>query len=122
MDRQLESAYYQRVILSTNSTLSTNITKTHPNTFLDTYVLEFLNLPSGYTENDLQNALLENMKDFLLEIGRDFTYMGKEIKIQVGTPPVFATSISINSISIFISENDYVPQYDYLQDQDLVLF
>ena len=84
LDRQLESAYYQRVTLSKNRVLSSNIIKTNTNPFLDTYVLEFLNLPSGYTENDLQNALLENMKDFLLEIGRDFTYMGKEIKIQVG--------------------------------------
>jgi len=84
LDRQLESAYYQRVTLSKNRVLSSNMVKTNTNPFLDTYDLEFLNLPNGYTENDLQNALLENMKNFLLEIGRDFTYMGKEIKIQVG--------------------------------------
>ena len=66
LDRQLESAYFQRVLLSENKTLPVNMPKNNANQFLDTYILEFLDLPHGYTENDLQNALIENMKNFLL--------------------------------------------------------
>ena len=89
LDRQLESAYFQRVLLSENKAIPANMPKDNANQFLDTYILEFLNLPNGYTENDLQNALIENMKNFLLEIGRDFTFIGKEIKVQVGGSDFF---------------------------------
>ena len=84
LDRQLESAYFQRFLLSENKALPVNMPKDNANQFLDTYILEFLNLPNGYTENDLQIALIENMKNFLLEIGKDFTFIGKEFKVQVG--------------------------------------
>ena len=68
LDRQLESAYFQRFLLSENKAVPANMPKDNANQFLDTYILEFLNLPNGYTENDLQTALIENMKNFLLEI------------------------------------------------------
>ena len=40
--------------------------------FRDAYNVEFLGLPREHTENDLHRALLNRMKDFLLELGRDF--------------------------------------------------
>ena len=44
----------------------------------DLYMLEFLNLPEPYKEFDLKQAILKNMKQFLLEFGRDFIFMGEE--------------------------------------------
>ena len=43
----------------------------------DLYMLEFLNLPEPYKEFDLKQAILKNMKQFLLEFGRDFIFMGE---------------------------------------------
>ena len=52
--------------------------------FKDTYVMEFLQLPDVYEEKDLQRSILRNMKKFILEFGRDFTFVGEEYRVQVG--------------------------------------
>ncbi len=51
---------------------------------LDSYVLDFLDLPKKYTENDLKIAIMENLKSFILEFGKDFTFIGEEYRVQVG--------------------------------------
>lgn len=52
--------------------------------FLDSYVMEFLDLPNEYHENDLRKALIKNMRDFILELGKDFTFIDEEYRVQVG--------------------------------------
>jgi len=52
--------------------------------FLDSYVMEFLNLPVNYKEADLQKNLIHHMRDFILELGGDFTFIDEEYKVQVG--------------------------------------
>lgn len=54
------------------------------NPFLDSYVIEFLNLPNQFHENDLRKALIRNMKNFILELGKDFTFINEEYRVQVG--------------------------------------
>ena len=44
----------------------------------------FLDLPNEFHENDLRKALIRNMKDFILELGKDFTFIDEEYKVQVG--------------------------------------
>ncbi len=59
----------------------------HPgitNNFKDSYVFEFLNLPEPHTENELQKALIGQMKSFILELGKDFLFVGEEYRLQVG--------------------------------------
>ncbi len=51
---------------------------------LDTYSLEFLDLPKEFSENDFKKAIIKNMKDFILEVGKDFTFISDEYRIQVG--------------------------------------
>ena len=116
LDRQLDSAYFQRVLLSENQALPAKMSKDNANPFLDTYVLEFLSLPSGYTENDLQNALIENMKNFLLEIGRDFTFIGKEIKVQVGGSDFFLDLLFFHRglqclVAFELKRGKFMPEY-----------
>lgn len=43
---------------------------------LDTYVLEFLDLPNEYSEKNLRKAIIKNLKQFILEFGKDFTFIG----------------------------------------------
>jgi predicted nuclease of restriction endonuclease-like (RecB) superfamily len=52
--------------------------------FRDDYVFEFLNLPDSHSEVELQNGLVKQMKNFILELGKDFIFIEEEFKIQVG--------------------------------------
>ena len=62
----------------------------YPNTrILDTYSLEFLDLPNEFSEKDLKNAIIKNLKDFILEVGKDFTFIGDEYRVQVGNHDFF---------------------------------
>lgn len=82
--RQIESAYYERYMLSKEKLSPVKIDNNIKNAFLDNYVLEFLNLPDKFSEYDLQKSIIRNLKNFILEIGSDFTYIGEEYKVQVG--------------------------------------
>ncbi len=67
--------------------LSALLREIHPNvkdTFKDTYIFEFLNLPQRHSERNLQKSLIANLKKFILELGRDFLFMGEEFRLQVG--------------------------------------
>ena len=81
LDRQISSGYFQKYMLSngkaTQSSLIAVGEEDYPNTkILDTYSLEFLDLPNNYSEKDLKKSIISNMKDFILEIGKDFTFVG----------------------------------------------
>ena len=52
--------------------------------FRDRYVFEFVDLKEPYSEYDLQKALLWRMKEFLLELGRDFLFIDEEMTLRVG--------------------------------------
>jgi len=56
---------------------------------MDTYILEFLDLPKNYSEQELQKAIIHNLKDFILEIGKDFTFIGEEFRVQAGNSDFF---------------------------------
>lgn len=83
LERQMDSGYYERYMLSRERLLP-EILQSQQNPFLDQYVVEFLNLPSIFYENDFRNALVKGMRDFILELGKDFTFVGEEYPIQVG--------------------------------------
>ena len=84
LQRQLDSGYYERYMLSKDVLLPESVKRLGENPFLDSYVMEFLDLPNEYHENDLKKALIRNMKDFILELGKDFTFIDEEYKVQVG--------------------------------------
>ena len=52
--------------------------------FRDPYVLDFLGLKDTYSERDLENAILHELGKFLLEMGRDFAFLGRQVRITVG--------------------------------------
>ena len=63
---------------------------------MDTYSLEFLNLPTNFSENDLKNSIVKNIKNFILEIGKDFVFIGDEYKVQVGNHDYFIDLLFYN--------------------------
>ena len=84
LQRQLDSGYFERYMLSKDTLLPEKVKSLGENLFLDSYVMEFLDLPNEFHENDLRKALLKNMKDFILELGKDFTFIDEEYRVQVG--------------------------------------
>ena len=83
LERQMDSGYYERYMLSQKKLLPEPIQSSR-NPFLDSYVVEFLDLPESFHENDFRKALVNGMRDFILELGRDFSFIGEEFPIQVG--------------------------------------
>ena len=89
LNRQIQSHYYERYLLSNGNALESLEPvvgeEDLPNTkILDQYSLEFLDLPNNYKEKDLKAAIMNNLKDFILEIGKDFTFIEQEHRINVG--------------------------------------
>jgi len=84
LQRQLDSSFYERYMLSSVKLETVPVTKEIKSSFLDTYVLEFLNLPERFSEFDFKKAIIGNLKNFILEVGKDFTFIGEEYRISVG--------------------------------------
>jgi predicted nuclease of restriction endonuclease-like (RecB) superfamily len=86
LERQFKTALFERAVLSPPK-VSPLVTQTYPealSVFRDAYNVEFLGLPSVHAEADLHRGLLDKLKDFLIELGRDFCFVGSEYPLQVG--------------------------------------
>ena len=96
LERQIDSAYFERYMLSTQKPVPEGASEDVRASFLDTYVLEFLDLPQQYSENNLRKAIIENLKQFILEFGKDITFVGDEYRIQVGGQDFFIDLLFYN--------------------------
>lgn len=86
LDRQISSGLFERTMIG-NAKLSPVLREIHPdiaNSFKDSYVLEFLGLPESHSESELQKGLISKMRNFILELGKDFLFVGEEYRVQVG--------------------------------------
>jgi predicted nuclease of restriction endonuclease-like (RecB) superfamily len=89
LDRQFDAIRYERKSLSISKTKNLPVKLEIKERFLDSYALDFLLLPEKYSESTLQKLIIANMRKFLLEIGRDFTFIGEEFRVQVGKSDFF---------------------------------
>jgi predicted nuclease of restriction endonuclease-like (RecB) superfamily len=86
LERQIKAALFERAVL-TPAKVSPPVRQmdaTAASVFKDSYMLEFLELQAGHAEADLHRALLLKLRDFLIELGRDFCFVGSEYPLQVG--------------------------------------
>ena len=86
LQRQLAGALFERTVLAPPK-MSAALAGAHPEAaamFKDSYLVEFLELPRDHSEPDLQRGLLEKLKRFLIELGRDFSFVGSQYPLQVG--------------------------------------
>ncbi|MCP4113185.1 MAG: DUF1016 domain-containing protein [Desulfobacteraceae bacterium] len=91
LERQIDSAHFERTMFG-NAKLSTVLRELHPDinfAFKDNYVLEFLGLPKEHSENNLKKAIMNHMKSFILELGKDFIFIDEEYRLQVGNQDFF---------------------------------
>ncbi|HEY9628042.1 MAG TPA: PDDEXK nuclease domain-containing protein [Coleofasciculaceae cyanobacterium] len=92
LTRQINTQYYERALLSRNkaamlekgSALRPEDAVTPEEELKDPFVLEFLNLKDEYSENDLEEALIQHIESFLLELGGDFTFVGRQRRLRIG--------------------------------------
>lgn len=91
LDRQISASLFERTMIG-NSKLSTALREINhdlTNTFKDSYVFEFLNLHDPHSESDLQRGIVRQMKNVILELGKEFLFIGEEYKLQVGISDFF---------------------------------
>ena len=92
LDRQIATIFYERTALSRNKTaMLTKGAKARPEDRVeadeeikDPLVLEFLNLKDEYSESDLEEALLRHLEKFLLELGDNFAFVGRQRRLRIG--------------------------------------
>ncbi len=88
LSRQIDSALYQRLALSTDKEKLKLLSKKGQilvrasDAIKDPYILEFVGLPvhSTYSETDLEQALIDKLEHFLLELGKGFTFVGRQVR------------------------------------------
>ena len=84
LERQIDSSLHERAKIYTGKNqmfLSKNAGLT---ALRDSYVLEFLDVPEHHREKELRKAIIANLRDFILEFGRNFSFVGEEYRVQVG--------------------------------------
>jgi predicted nuclease of restriction endonuclease-like (RecB) superfamily len=86
LERQISAGLFERTMLG-KVKFSKGAKDDRPevvSSFRDSYIFDFLNLSDTHSESDLQRGLVRQMKDFILELGRDFLFVGQEYKLEVG--------------------------------------
>ena len=74
-------------LLGSKNNMSKGLLNTYPNApimFKDTLFVDFLNLPKTHSESKLKKSLVEHMKQFILELGKDFIFMDQEYRLNIG--------------------------------------
>ena len=93
LDRQINSQFYERTALSKNKAAMlrsgqrgrTEDIVRPEEAIKDPFVLEFLDLKDEYSESDLEEALIQHLETFLLELGDDFCFVGRQRRLRVGS-------------------------------------
>ena len=121
LNRQLTSSYYERYMLSNGKALPSTEPVIDENDFpntklLDLYTLEFLDLPEKFSESDLRKAIIKNLKSFILEIGKSFTFVGEEYRIEVGGEDFFIDLLFYNRdlsclVAFELKTGKFKPEY-----------
>ncbi len=89
--RQIDSQFYERIALSRNkAAMLEKSSQASPEDFIspeeairDPFIFEFLDLKDEYSESDLEDALIQHLADFLLELGDDFAFIGRQRRLRI---------------------------------------
>lgn len=92
LERQVNTQFYERTLLSRNKRAMlakgevrrADDALTPEDEIKDPFVLEFLGLKDEYSENDLEEALVRDLEVFLLELGGDFAFVGRQRRLRIG--------------------------------------
>lgn len=96
LERQIGSMLFERTMLSDEKHKYQLSKSTGLSALRDAYVFEFLDLEEPYKEKDLRKQIVSHLKDFILEFGHDFTFVGEEYRVQVGNTDFFIDLLFYN--------------------------
>ena len=96
LERQIDSMLFERTAISDAKYGALAKRNEGLSGLRDAYVLEFLELPASYKEKDLRKQIVSHLKDFILEFGRDFSFIGEEYRLQVGNTDFFVDLLFFN--------------------------
>jgi len=116
--RQINSSLFERTMISKKANINALLTKKHDGlaALRDSYVFEFLDMPSEYKEKDLQKAIVTNLKNFILEFGREFAFVGEQHKVQVGNRDFYIDLVFYNRelaclVAIELKIDEFKPEH-----------
>ncbi len=95
LERNIRSGWHQR-LLRNSSAKSPALSPAPESLLKDPYVFEFLGLPETHRESDLETALIANLQDFLLELGRGFSFVGRQFRISSETSHFYIDLVFYN--------------------------
>ena len=106
LDRQINASLFERLLLSKDKKAVKELAEkgqliANQNDLLkDPLVLEFLDLkePHTYSENDLETAIIDNLGDFLLELGKGFSFVARQKRISAGSDHFYIDLVFYNRL------------------------
>jgi len=116
LERQFDSALFERTMISSEQNQLFIERSSGLSALRDSYVLEFLDIPERHKEKELRRAILANLRDFILEFGKDFTLVGEEYRIQVGNKDFRIDLLMYNRdlhclVAIELKVTDFKPEH-----------
>jgi predicted nuclease of restriction endonuclease-like (RecB) superfamily len=112
----MDSGLYERTLMSKITNKLITERSEGLTSLRDSYVLEFLALPENHKEKDLRKAIVGNLKNFILEFGKDFTFVDDEYRVQVGARDFFIDLLFFNRelrclVAIELKIGEFEPEH-----------
>ena len=96
LERQIDAMVFERTMISDKNNQLMISKNPGLSALRDSYVFEFLDIPKSHNEKTLRKSIVSNIKDFILEFGKDFAFIGEEYKTQVGNTDFFIDLLLFN--------------------------
>ena len=117
LQRQIRSSMYERTLAGDLLTApkNTDIQQNPAMIFRDSYSLELLGIPMVHDEKDVRKSIVSHLKEFFLEFGRDFCFVGEEYKLQVGMKDFFVDLVFFHRelrclIAVELKSREFLPR------------
>lgn len=99
LERNIATQSFARLLTPSTTSASATVALPHPTEFIkDPYVLEFLGLPEhpAHDERKLEDALVTRLRDFLMELGKGFSFVGRQVRISTETSHFYVDLVFYN--------------------------
>jgi predicted nuclease of restriction endonuclease-like (RecB) superfamily len=116
LERQIDSMLFERSMISDEKNKLFIAKNTGLSALRDSYVLEFLDIPETHKEKELRKSIVANIRNFILEFGKDFTFIGDEYRIEVGNKNFFIDLLFFSRslsclVAIELKVTDFQPEH-----------
>jgi predicted nuclease of restriction endonuclease-like (RecB) superfamily len=116
LERQIDSMLFERMMISDERNKLFLAKNPGLTALRDSYVLEFLDIPESHKEKELRKSIVANIRDFILEFGKDFTFVGDEYRVQVGNKDFYIDLLFYNRelsclVAIELKVTDFMPEH-----------